>query len=107
VTEEKIFCSRFIPRFYQLSLCDVSDREGAARLLPKSHHRLLNPKGILTGVGEKLAPPWFGGWGPSAAAVRWGLPLMERARDAQPSEAPLLVWARRDTPYVKLAPGGA
>jgi hypothetical protein len=32
------------------------------------------------------------------------LPLMERARDAQPS--PRLVLARRETPLVKLAPGG-
>ena len=39
----------------------LSDRTGAARLLPKFHGLLLNPKGILPGVGEKLAPPWFGG----------------------------------------------
>jgi hypothetical protein len=86
----------------------LSDRTGTARLLPKSHRLLLNPKGILPGVGEKLAPPWFGGesppWGPPAATVRWGLPLMERAQDDQPS--PRLVRASRETPFVKLAPGG-
>jgi hypothetical protein len=42
----------------------LSDRESAARLLPKSHRLLLNPKGILPGMGEKLAPPWFGGGSP-------------------------------------------
>jgi hypothetical protein len=42
----------------------LSDRTGAARLLPKFHGLLLNPKGILPGVGEKLAPPWFGGGSP-------------------------------------------
>jgi hypothetical protein len=68
----------------------------------------VNPNDILPGVGEKLAPQWFGGGiplhgPPKAAAVRWGLPLMERDQDAQPS--PRLVWARRETRFVKLAPG--
>jgi hypothetical protein len=42
----------------------LSDWTVAARLLPKSHRLLLNPKVVLPGVGEKLAPPWFGGESP-------------------------------------------
>ena len=42
----------------------LPDRESVARLLPKSHGLLLNPKNILPGMGEKLAPLWFGGGSP-------------------------------------------
>jgi hypothetical protein len=48
----------------------LSDRTDTARLLPKSYGLLLNPKGILPGVGEKLAPPWFGGGSPLHGALQ-------------------------------------
>jgi hypothetical protein len=57
-----------------------SDRTGAARLLPKSHRLLLNPKGVLPGVGAKLAPPWFGGGSPL-----YGAPQLPPCTGAYPS----------------------
>ena len=78
--------SHFTKRQGEVVSTRRSDRTDAARLLPKSHRLVLNPKGILPAVGEKLAPPWFGGGSPlHGAAVRWGLSPMERVRDAQPS----------------------
>ena len=83
----------------------LSDRTGAVRLLPKSRHPGSSPesprhttwsgwKTCTSVVWRRESPPCP----PPAAAVRWGLPLMERARDAQPS--PWLVRTRRETPFV-------
>ena len=41
----------------------------AARLFPQSHGLLLNPKGILPGMGEKHALQWVGGGSPLHGAT--------------------------------------
>ena len=53
-------------------LC-VDGRLACRHLYQGGKRQLLNPKGVLPGVGEKLALPWFGGGSPLHGAPQ--LPL--------------------------------